>query len=132
VPRIDDPRFSDWDEHGELPELASRSTDRGSAISETVGAGHGKTARRQNLVKPDAEWIALVTGILELPIAFFPAVQMALVQGRWRKAKNPKAYIQKVARREARKTLAAFPRRPAISLSHASKVQICLVAARRT
>jgi hypothetical protein len=61
----------------------------------------------QDLVQPDAEWIALVTGILELPIAFFPAVKMALVQGRWRSAKNPKAYLQKVAKREAQKRNAA-------------------------
>jgi hypothetical protein len=50
---------------------------------------------------PGAEWGALVTGILELPIAYLPAVHVALAQGRWRNAKNPKAYIQKVARREA-------------------------------
>jgi len=51
---------------------------------------------------PDAEWTALVTGTLELPIAYLTAVQTALDQGRWRNAKNPKAYIRRVALREAR------------------------------
>lgn len=51
---------------------------------------------------PDAEWTLLVTGILELPITYLPAVQTAVHQGRWRNAKNPKAYIRRVALREAR------------------------------
>ena len=51
---------------------------------------------------PDSQWTALVTGILELPIAYLPAVQTALHQGRWRNAKDPKAYIRRVALREAR------------------------------
>jgi hypothetical protein len=38
---------------------------------------------------------------LGLPTSFFPAVLEALTQGRWRQAKNPRAYLKTVARREA-------------------------------
>lgn len=38
---------------------------------------------------------------LALPLGFFPAVVEALRQGRWREAKNPKAYLKTVAGREA-------------------------------
>ena len=72
-----------------------------SELMDVLEQATAKLLAGQDLVKPDAEWTALVTGILELPIAYFPAVQIALGQGRWRKAKHPKAYIQKVARREA-------------------------------
>jgi hypothetical protein len=57
--------------------------------------------------EPAVDWLALVTGVLELPIRYLPAVQQALAQGRWRKAKNPKAYIRTVAKR----TLATDSRR---------------------
>jgi hypothetical protein len=39
---------------------------------------------------------------LGLPYDCFPAVLLALEQGRWRKAKNPKAYVKTVARRETK------------------------------
>jgi hypothetical protein len=74
-----------------------------SELMDVLEQATAKLLAGQDFVQPDAEWIALVTGILELPIAFFAAVKMALVQGRWRNVKNPKAYIRKVARREALK-----------------------------
>jgi hypothetical protein len=49
---------------------------------------------------PDAEWIALVAGLLDLPPEYLRAVQVALAQRRWSKAKDPKAYVRKVAKRE--------------------------------
>src|SRR4051812_83144 len=74
-----------------------------SELMDVLEQATAKLLAGQDFVQPDAEWIALVTGILELPIAFFAAVKMALVQGRWRNVKNPKAYIRTVARREALK-----------------------------
>jgi hypothetical protein len=40
---------------------------------------------------------------LDLPDEHFPAVLEAIRQGRWRTAKNPRAYVKTVARREAAK-----------------------------
>jgi hypothetical protein len=51
----------------------------------------------------DADWMALVTEGLGLPFLYLPAVQVAVAQGRWRTAKNPKAYVRSVAKREAAK-----------------------------
>jgi len=51
----------------------------------------------------DAQWAWLMAQILRLPMQLLPAVQWALVQGRWQDAKNPKAYIKTVAKREALK-----------------------------
>jgi hypothetical protein len=51
----------------------------------------------------EVEWSWLMTEVLGLPMRYLPAVQLALVQRRWRTAKNPKAYVRKVARREAAK-----------------------------
>jgi hypothetical protein len=81
-----------------------------SELMEVLEQATAKLLAGQDLVIPDAEMTLLVTGILELPIAFFPAVQKALVQCRWRKAKNLKAYVQKVARREALKNAARDPK----------------------
>jgi hypothetical protein len=78
-----------------------------SELMDVLEQATAKLLAGQDFVQPDAEWIALVTGILELPIAFFAAVKMALVQGRWRNVKNPKAYLRKVAKREAQTTNAA-------------------------
>jgi len=51
----------------------------------------------------ETEWPWLMADILKLPTRLLPAVQLALAQGRWRNAKNPKAYIKTVAKREALK-----------------------------
>ena len=51
----------------------------------------------------DAEWRWLLAD-LDLPLEVFPSILEAIKQGRWRNAKNPKAYIKTVARREFRKT----------------------------
>ena len=48
----------------------------------------------------DAEWLRLMD-LLKLPGCYLPAVQEALKQGRWRRAKNPRAYVVTVAQREA-------------------------------
>ena len=48
-------------------------------------------------------WSWLMTEVLELPMRHLPAVQLVLVQRRWQSAKDPKAYLCKVARREAAK-----------------------------
>ncbi len=50
----------------------------------------------------NAEWEWLM-GELELPLDCWLAVRAAIQQGRWREAKNPRAYIKTVANREARK-----------------------------
>jgi hypothetical protein len=78
-----------------------------SELMDVLEQATAKLLAGQDLLEPDAEWTALVTGILDLPITYFRAVQIALAQGRWRKAKHPKSYIQKVARREAQKMGAA-------------------------
>src|SRR5689334_1582703 len=51
----------------------------------------------------DVGWSTLVTEVLGLAKEYIPAVQIALAQGRWRNAKNPRAYIRTVAKRERRK-----------------------------
>src|SRR5690242_9268556 len=51
---------------------------------------------------PDPEWTGLVAGLLDLPPEYLRAVQVALAQRRWSKAKDPKAYLRTVARREMR------------------------------
>jgi hypothetical protein len=51
----------------------------------------------------DSEWIWLTEDILKLSLIHIPAVQEALRQGRWRNAKNQKAYIKTVAKRVAAK-----------------------------
>jgi hypothetical protein len=48
----------------------------------------------------DAVWLRLMD-LLNVPGFFFPAVLEALKQGRWRQARNPRAYIKVVAQREA-------------------------------
>jgi hypothetical protein len=50
----------------------------------------------------NAEWEWLI-GELGLPLDYWLAVRAAIRQGRWREAKNPRAYIKTVANREARK-----------------------------
>lgn len=49
----------------------------------------------------DSEWVWLTKDILKLSLIHIPAVQETLKQGRWRNAKNQKAYIKTVAKREA-------------------------------
>ncbi len=49
----------------------------------------------------DSCWMSLTQQFLGLPLEYVPAVQEALRQDRWRRAKNPRAYLRKVARREA-------------------------------
>jgi hypothetical protein len=71
-----------------------------SELMEVLERAAGKLLAGEDLIEPDPEWTTLVTEVLELPIAYFPAVQAALVQGRWRNAKNPKAYLRTVVRRE--------------------------------
>jgi hypothetical protein len=46
------------------------------------------------------EWVWLLDQ-LNLPSAYFLAVHEAVRQGRWRTAKNPRAYVKTVAKREA-------------------------------
>jgi hypothetical protein len=70
-------------------------------LLEGAAAKVGLDQTRPDELESDAEWIALVTGVLKLPIRYVAAVQWALSQGRWRTAKNPVAYIRTVARREA-------------------------------
>jgi|SRR6266481_3586937 len=56
-------------------------------------------------LKPDqcnTEWEWLLQQ-LGLGPEYFLAIQQALQQGRWRNAKNPRAYIKTVAKREAKK-----------------------------
>jgi hypothetical protein len=50
----------------------------------------------------DDHWRLLMEQ-LKLPLEIFPAVVLAIQQGRWRNAKSPGAYIKTVARREATK-----------------------------
>jgi hypothetical protein len=50
----------------------------------------------------DAEWVRIMD-LLRLPGCFIPAVKDALKQGRWRQARDPRAYIKTVAQREALK-----------------------------
>jgi hypothetical protein len=57
---------------------------------------------------PDAEWTALLTGVLGLPITYFRALQVVLAQGRWRTAKTPKAYLRKAVKCEASKMSSDF------------------------
>lgn len=49
----------------------------------------------------DHQWVWLIADVLKMPICYLPAVQVALRQGRWRSAKNPRGYIKTVAQREA-------------------------------
>lgn len=49
----------------------------------------------------DEEALSLMKKILRLPLSYFPAVQEAIRQGRWRNAENPIGYIRTVAEREA-------------------------------
>lgn len=60
----------------------------------------GSKQTRPDEAEAEAEWVALVTEVLKLPMRYSPAVHFALVQGRWRTAKNPQAYIRTVAKRE--------------------------------
>jgi len=52
----------------------------------------------------DSCWISLTKEFLRLPLDYVLAVQEAVRQGRWRRAKNPRAYLRKVATIEAVKT----------------------------
>ena len=72
-----------------LPDTAWLASDSASYLDFSPTRPHGYPA------------FLAVYRLLFDDFAYLPAVQVALAQGRWRNAKNPKAYIQKVARREA-------------------------------
>ncbi|MGI8959285.1 MAG: hypothetical protein ACR2IV_05920 [Bryobacteraceae bacterium] len=65
---------------------------------------------------PDLEWSALVTGVLELPLSYLLAVQLAILQSRWRNAKHPKAYLRKVARLKAREMHSTHDRKSTLTI----------------
>jgi hypothetical protein len=58
----------------------------------------------------DGSWISFTVEFLRLPLAYVPAVQEALRQGRWRQADWPAAYVKKVASHEAGKLGIADPK----------------------
>lgn len=43
-------------------------------------------------------WTDLITNLLSLPLAYEPAVRMALAEGRWRTATSPFSYVHSAAR----------------------------------
>jgi hypothetical protein len=50
------------------------------------------------------DWNLFMSDVLGLPMKLLSSVQLALSQGRWRQAQNPRAYIKVVAKRESRKS----------------------------
>lgn len=54
----------------------------------------------ESVSEEDWKWLMQRLGITS---TYFPAVRMALEQGRWRNARNPRAYLKTVAGREAKK-----------------------------
>jgi hypothetical protein len=56
--------------------------------------------RPGNELNDEWEWLMDELG---LPYEYFLAVREAIAQGRWREAKNPRAYVKTVAKREANK-----------------------------
>lgn len=58
------------------------------------------TRSTENLNEEDWKWLMKELG---LPANYFLAVRVALAQGRWREARNPRAYLKTVVSREAKK-----------------------------
>jgi hypothetical protein len=61
-----------------------------------------ENAAQSTANEADDHWRLLMKQ-LKLPLEMFPAVVLAIQQGRWRNAKSPGAYVKTVARREAPK-----------------------------
>ena len=77
-----------------MPYMAEANRTQWIAILEAASVNPPETM--------NAEWGWLMDE-LELPLDYWLAVRAAIQQGRWREAKNPRAYIKTVAKREARK-----------------------------
>jgi hypothetical protein len=74
----------------------------GKSFSKAEWLGVLETAAKLGVEQSSAVWVWLMQE-LRLGPQYFLAVREAVQQGRWRTAKNPKAYIKTVARREALK-----------------------------
>ncbi|HEX3103433.1 MAG TPA: hypothetical protein VHQ22_03225 [Terriglobales bacterium] len=73
---------------------------RRSSSSKAEWLGALETAARLSVEKSSAVWVWIMQE-LRLGPQYFLAIREAVQQGRWRTAKNPKAYIKTVAKREA-------------------------------
>jgi len=61
-----------------------------------------ETAAKLSVEQSSAVWVWIMQE-LRLGPQYFLAIRAAVQQGRWRTARNPKAYIKTIAKREARK-----------------------------
>src|ERR1700722_18381319 len=62
-----------------------------------------ETAAALPVVGRDKEWVRVAKQLVGVPIQLIPTLQIALQQGRWRKAENPVAYLRIVAKRVAKR-----------------------------
>src|SRR5690242_11125391 len=73
-----------------------------TSISKAEWLGILETAAKVEVEQSSAVWVWIMQE-LRLGPQYFLAVREAVLQGRWRTAKNPKTYIKTVAKREALK-----------------------------
>jgi len=71
-----------------------------SSFTKAEWLGALETAAKLGVEQSSAIWMWMMQD-LGLGPQYFLAIREAVQQGRWRTAKNPKAYIKMVARREA-------------------------------
>jgi hypothetical protein len=82
--------------------LRTRSPEQTSIVDRDQWLTILEAASRSLPDQLDDHWNWLM-GELRLPYDLFPAILVAIQEGRWRTAKNPKNYIKVVARRVAQK-----------------------------
>jgi hypothetical protein len=71
-----------------------------SSFTKAEWLGALETAAKLGVEQSSAIWMWMMQD-LGLGPQYFLAIRQAVLQGRWRTAKNPRTYIKTVARREA-------------------------------